>query len=152
MAKVMKYALAHDIVEIYAGDVNAYASKEEREAKKINEAKSLKRIAAETKDSFASLSVAIKDYETKGNDEAKFVWSVDKMQALLQAGIDNHRPFYDQGIMLEDIEGNNCIMVDLIYEPLRELYAEIYKWFISTYDDKEVDRSNKPHNNKAPRQ
>ena len=151
MAKVMKYALAHDIVEIYAGDVNAYASKQDREQKKVNEAKSLKRIEAETSHDFPELTAAIKDYEAKINDEARFVWSVDKIQALLQGGIDNNRPFYGQGITLDDVRNNHGTMINSIYEPLQDLYREVYDWFISNYYDKKVDQSSKPHNNRAAR-
>lgn len=34
MAKVMHYAMVHDLVEVYAGDVNSYASEQVRNNKK----------------------------------------------------------------------------------------------------------------------
>lgn len=45
LEKILKYAMIHDLVEIYAGDVNAYADPAAREKKKRSEAASLKRIA-----------------------------------------------------------------------------------------------------------
>ena len=42
IAKILKYALVHDFVEVYAGDVNTFASKIARQEKIQTEAAALK--------------------------------------------------------------------------------------------------------------
>lgn len=151
MAKILKYALAHDVVEIYAGDVNAFASAKDRAQKKLNEAKSLERIERETAGLFPDLAVIIKGYENRIDDEARFVWSVDKIQPLLQGNADQNRPFYESGITLNQVSEKYASMTADIYPPLRPLWLEASTWFISQYDDDKVNRSGKPLNNSAAR-
>ena len=151
MAKILKYALAHDVVEIYAGDVNAFASAKDRAQKKLNEAKSLERIERETAGFFPDLAVIIKGYENRIDDEARFVWSVDKIQPLLQGNADQNRPFYESGITLNQVSEKYASMTADIYPPLRPLWLEASTWFISQYDDDKVNRSGKPLNNSAAR-
>ena len=54
--KVIKYALIHDLVEAYAGDTHALASKKARKEKKVKEAKALKRMKSE------EVAQALRDY------------------------------------------------------------------------------------------
>lgn len=43
IAKILKYAIVHDFVEVYAGDVNTFATVDERNAKAVREQASLDR-------------------------------------------------------------------------------------------------------------
>lgn len=75
----IKYALIHDLVEVYAGDTFALdsdqvATKVEREHAAL---KTL-RIDALTKD----LALLIEDYERGASEEAKFIYSLDKLMPV----------------------------------------------------------------------
>lgn len=97
LSKILRYALAHDLVERYAGDTNTFAPADARKAKTIAEAKSLKRLAKEFA-AFPDLVTIMHDYEAKADDEALFVWTVDKMQALILGDLDNWRPYEELSI------------------------------------------------------
>lgn len=140
LARIMQYALAHDLVEVYAGDVNAYASAEKRIAKKKAEAKSLLKIKKETSDIFPNLGVVMKQYEERLDDESRFVWSVDKMQALIQGKIDNYRPFYEQGLSTADVRRVHGSHIELVHPSVKDLYIEIIEWFLNEYDDMAVQK------------
>lgn len=75
--KVLKYALAHDIVEAYAGDTFAY-DEEAKKTKAAREAAALERITSEFPE-FSDLVEVIHEYEARQTPEAKFVYAVDKL-------------------------------------------------------------------------
>ncbi len=143
LSKIMQYALAHDLVEIYAGDVNAYASEEKRLAKKKIEAESLRRIKNETSDIFPNLGIIMEKYEKREDDESRFVWSVDKIQALVQGKIDNYRPFYEQGLTSADVQRVHGGHIDSVHPQVKNLYKEIIEWFLNDYDDTAVRANGK---------
>lgn len=72
----LRYALVHDLVEVYAGDSFALdpaqvATKAEREAAALQRLEN---------DSLTSnLAKSIKEYESLANEEAKFIYSLDKL-------------------------------------------------------------------------
>ncbi len=74
---VLKYALAHDLVEAYAGDTPAYDT-EGQTQKATREHKALQRIEKEFKE-FPELIQIITDYEEKSDKESVFVYAVDKL-------------------------------------------------------------------------
>lgn len=151
MSKVMKYAIAHDIVEIYAGDTHAFASQKARQQKKTKEAESLKQISAEFEDIFPDLIAIINEYECRQDDESLFVWTVDKMQPIIQNELTEHRALYDQGIMTSDIVSTTGAILDKAYPPLRPLYSEFYHRLVDSHDDTKVNTLNKPTGNPAAR-
>lgn len=75
--KVLKYALAHDIVEAYAGDTMVFDD-EATKTKPAREAAALKRIEEEFPE-FADLTETIHEYENLSTPEAKFVYAADKL-------------------------------------------------------------------------
>lgn len=75
--RILKYALAHDIIEAYAGDTPAY-DKEGQKDKMEREHTALIRIQNEF-DEFPELITMIKEYEAKSNQESVFVYAVDKL-------------------------------------------------------------------------
>ena len=98
---ILKYALIHDLVEVYAGDTYIYStdtkeinSKEEREKKAMRQ---LKREFPE----FPELHKIIKDYETKINKESRFIYSLDKIQPILNVYTDNGKTFKQEGVTLQ---------------------------------------------------
>lgn len=89
-SKVVQYALAHDLVEIYAGDVMAIGrTVEQQRIKEQREKEALARLENEWPD-FPSLIETIKEYEDGQTPESSFVRALDKimpmMHQLLSAG------------------------------------------------------------------
>lgn len=99
--KVFCYALAHDLVEVYAGDTYLYsedkgflASKPERE-----------RLAAERLmtefPEVPEMHVAIRGYVEKNDPESRFVYALDKIEPLVKLYLDGGRTWKEKGVTLE---------------------------------------------------
>lgn len=97
--KVIKYALAHDLVEIYAGDANFYDI-EKRKSKIKLEKKSVRRIAKELP-AFKELHTTIRNYELRKDPESKFVYALDKILPILNIYLDKGRTWRADGVTLE---------------------------------------------------
>lgn len=81
--KLIKYALAHDFVEVHAGDEMAIGrSPEAEKVKHQREKEALERLEVEWAD-FSDLIDTIKNYELRVDREAKFVYALDKIMPIL---------------------------------------------------------------------
>lgn len=78
---LLKYALAHDLVEVYAGDTYMF-DQEGRKTKHRREEESRLRIADEFPE-FKNLHKAIGHYENQESPEALFVHAVDKLIPMI---------------------------------------------------------------------
>jgi putative hydrolase of HD superfamily len=102
---VLKYALAHDLVEAYAGDTPSavHPSYEaERQTKKAREEEALKRIRAEFPE-FADLFKIIEKYEERSDEESRFVYALDKIMPVLNIYIDKGYSWSVNGVKIEDV-------------------------------------------------
>ena len=80
---VIKYSLVHDLVEIYAGDTYAHTTDRELKKSKIKrEEDSLIKLESEFKE-FPEIFELIKQYESKSDLEAKFIYALDKIEPIL---------------------------------------------------------------------
>ncbi len=86
LEKVMKYALAHDLLEAYAGDSYIY-DKEAQETKEQREHDAVERIKSEFLE-FEELSEIIHAYEKKEDAESKFVYALDKLVDPLNSSLE----------------------------------------------------------------
>lgn len=76
-AKIIKYALAHDVIEAYAGDTHVY-DEEAKKSKVEREAKALVQLEEEFPE-FTEFLETIHEYEERAAPEARFVYAVDKL-------------------------------------------------------------------------
>ncbi len=135
-ATVLKYALVHDIVEVYAGDVNSYATKAARRQKQKDEAASLMRLTKEL-DDFSALTDTIRSYEERSDDEVLFVWTVDKLQALIMGDLDVWRAYNEASISYEDFCRKNTSEILAKASPYaREIYEAFVEYSKTPYYDK----------------
>lgn len=75
---ILKYALVHDLVEVYAGDVDPFVGDQKAIAnKKTEEEKAYKRLKEEYSQ-FSGMLQAIDQYEKKMDPEAQLVYVLDK--------------------------------------------------------------------------
>ena len=82
--KMLKLALIHDLVEIYAGDIFIF-DKDGRKNKKDREEKAAKILFSQLPDDLQKeFEELYKEYEAKETDESRFVHSFDKIQPILQ--------------------------------------------------------------------
>lgn len=94
LEKILVYALAHDIVEVHSGDTFIFdapsvATKSDRENNAI------KKLYKEWPD-FPEMVRAAEDYKNKASDEAKFVYTVDKMLPALMVNLGEKDMFWNK--------------------------------------------------------
>lgn len=77
LEKVFKYAIAHDIVEAYAGDTPIH-DEEAKKTKVERESRALERLEKEFPE-FQELTKTLHEYERKDLPESRFVYAADKL-------------------------------------------------------------------------
>ncbi len=127
LGKILKYALAHDIVELHAGDTFAFgkdkahiAGKEERERAAIV------RLREDWSD-FSEVIDYTEKYMDKADEEAKFVKAVDKLLPLLMIELGEGAGEYwrKHGINKQNLMDNKqAIYVSTYVSPYYELTFE----------------------------
>ncbi|MDN5274362.1 MAG: Metal dependent phosphohydrolase [Candidatus Saccharibacteria bacterium] len=135
IAKILKYALSHDFVERYAGDVNTFASTEDRQQKVKDEAAALARLSTEFSD-FPDLVLKMANYELRQDDESLFVWTVDKMQQLIMGGLDNWRPYREISITFERFCDKYTEQLRKSSPYLRDIFDGLIEYSKATYTTK----------------
>lgn len=81
--KILMYALAHDLVEVYAGDVSLYKNTHKKQINKEDkEHKSFMRLKKEFP-KLKTLWQAIENYEKRKDKESRFVYMVEKLEPVL---------------------------------------------------------------------
>ena len=89
--KIIKYALVHDLVEIYAGDTYFYSTdKNLQNSKQAREKTAFERIKKEFP-KLKEIHKAIKGYEALKDEESKLVYAMDKMIPVLNIYLDKGR-------------------------------------------------------------
>lgn len=134
IAKILKYALTHDFVERYAGDVNTFATFEERNAKVLREQESLARLTEEFS-GFNDMTDSMKNYELKQDEESLFVWTVDKMQGLIMGDLDNWRPYAEIAITYDQFATKYEELLEKSSKHCREIFEGLIEYSKSTYYD-----------------
>lgn len=76
--KIAQYAIIHDLVEAHAGDVSARSSDKEQEIKINKEKEAFLVIKKRFAKKIPWIPKLIEAYEAKADEEAKFVYAVDK--------------------------------------------------------------------------
>ena len=97
--KVLQYALAHDLVETYAGDTYFYDP--EAEATKHQREKEAQERIAKEHPEFASLHATISAYEAREDEESKFVYALDKTIDPLNIYLEDGLLWREKGVTLE---------------------------------------------------
>jgi len=133
ISRILKYALAHDFVERYAGDVNTYASDQAREQKVKDEALALERLSTEFS-KFPNLVSSMSDYELKQDEESLFVWTVDKMQQLLMGDLDSWRPYHEISITYEQFCAKSAEQLQKSSPYARDIFNALIEYSKTTYN------------------
>lgn len=125
--RVLTYALAHDLVEAYAGDTYIY-DEAGRASKHGREKAARDRIAAEHPE-FTDLVDTIDRYEKREDEESRFLYALDKTIDPLNIYLEEGLLWREKDVTLEMIRENKeekirsyPLLYDLIYT---ELWARL---------------------------
>jgi len=104
MKKMLKLALMHDLVEIYAGDTFAF-DKENQATKKEREFQSAGKLFSQLPEDLHKEFIHLfNEYEEAKTSEAKIVKSFDKIQPILQNLCSDGKSWKKHGITFSDID------------------------------------------------
>ncbi|OHA00234.1 MAG: hypothetical protein A3C11_01985 [Candidatus Sungbacteria bacterium RIFCSPHIGHO2_02_FULL_49_12] len=120
---LLKYALVHDFVEVYAGDTFAFANRDAKQKKIEKEREALKRLKEEFPE-FTELHELIHQFEEKKDAESRFIYALDKLQPTLNIYADNGRSWRHNGITREMIINYNRDKIAEIPE-LKKYFEEL---------------------------
>lgn len=99
--KILKYALAHDLVEVYAGDTYFYHDNQAIiDSKHDREVAAAARLRTEFPE-FEELHVLIDLYEKRGDREGRFVYALDKIEPILSIYVDGGRTWREKNITID---------------------------------------------------
>lgn len=119
--RVFQYALAHDLVEVYAGDTYLFSTDKELLASKPErEHLAAERLVAEFPEA-PVIHAAIRGYVTKEDPESCFVYALDKIEPLIKLYLDGGRTWKEKDVTLE-----------MVYESKKDKVAispEIKRYF-----------------------
>jgi putative hydrolase of HD superfamily len=107
LEKLLKYGLAHDLVETYSGDTPVYnhivKSENSIDTKEQREKLAFERIKKEFGE-FDDLIETIENYENKIDDESVFVYELDKIIPVLNIYLDKGYSWKKLKLKIEDLE------------------------------------------------
>ena len=122
ISKILKYSLAHDLVETYAWDVFFYTSNtKELEEKEEKEQEAAKMIS-ENYPEFVDLHKFIEEYEKREDEESKFVYALDKLLPVINTYLDEWRTWKEYDISLDilvdlkDMKISECKKVHFVWQ------------------------------------
>ena len=95
------YALAHDLVEVYAGDTYVLDTKNIL-SKHKREKDAFKKIQKRFSN-FKTLTKIIEKYEKRIDDESKFIYALDKLIPPIQIYMEDGKLFHEKKISLENV-------------------------------------------------
>ncbi len=123
--KCLKLALLHDIVEIYAGDTAVFDLKNEL-TKDKREKESLERIKREFWKVLPDIIDLLVEYEEKSSQESKFVYSLDKVQPIIQVVLEWWKAWHKYKIDFEKIKKRQYskIYPEFWLEKILDIYFE----------------------------
>lgn len=103
--KVAEFAIVHDMVEAYTGDVNTFGIQEEDVKKKEHsEARALHLIEDQFSAIYPWLPKTITEYESLATKEARFVKTVDKMMTMVTNSLNGGAYFIQRRMKREIVE------------------------------------------------
>jgi len=110
---VLKYALVHDLVEVYAGDTYFYETDEEvLNSKDQREDEARKKLKVEYGE-FGDLHDLITSYEDRKDAESKFVYTLDKLQPVLNIYLDGGRTWKDKKVTFDMLYQNKKTKISM---------------------------------------
>lgn len=124
--KIFKYALAHDVVEIHAGDTFVFADDEAISTKSEREDAALERLYEEWPD-FSDMADSAKGYKDKIDEEAKFVKAVDKVLPLLIIELGESKAFWDRHKITLAMERENKVTIH-VSPHISPYYERVLAW------------------------
>lgn len=126
LEKILCYALAHDTVEVHAGDTFVFAPKEELATKSDRENAALVQLRKDWPD-FPAMVDAAEAYKNKANEEAKFVKAVDKILPVLMVNLGEKATFWQRHKITLEMEVQDKVSLK-VSDAFAPYYERLIEW------------------------
>lgn len=126
LEKIFAYALAHDTVELHAGDTFIFASAEELASKSNREDKALTQLKKDWSD-FPEMIDYAAGYKDKRDEEAKFVYAVDKILPVLMVNLGEKSAFWERHKITLQMEADQKVTI-LKSSYVAPYYQKLLDW------------------------
>lgn len=125
---LLQYALIHDLAEAYAGDTYIFdADHKQHQTKAIRENLAARLIGSEFPD-FPALHELLERYEARGDEEARFIYALDKVMPVVVYFQEGGSMWRQDGITLKQMDDNKRAKVaahPLVAQLWDDLYARL---------------------------
>jgi len=125
LSKILRYALAHDIVEIHAGDT--YPWDEAAVATKYEREKAAMRQIEKDWDDFPMIVEFAEGYADKIDEEALFVYDVDKILPILMIELADAKTIWNKKQLTLKMEEDNKVTM-LKSDIVAPYYTKLLNW------------------------
>ncbi len=126
--KCVRYALVHDLQEIYAGDTFAYDKSQAAHSSKADrEERGVARLKEQWPD-FAEMTASIEGYEARKDPESRFVYALDKLMPMVINHLSEGKNYRNHGVTLDDIKGVKAKKIAVSPE-IERLYLDMIAVF-----------------------
>ncbi len=98
--KILKYSLAHDLVEVFAGDTYFVGNEDHLSTKQQREKEAADKIKEKFPE-FPEMHKIIEEYEKMTDKESKFVYALDKVEPVLNIYLDEGRSWRKHNVTYE---------------------------------------------------
>lgn len=123
---ILKYALVHDLVEVYAGDTYLYSEDQNDHNSKHEREESARLKLIEKFPLFKDLHATILQYEKREDEESKFIYVLDKIHPMLHSYLDNGRMWKEHNVTFAMVLAKKKSKMQ-IYPDLLPIWDEIEK-------------------------
>lgn len=100
--KVIRYALVHDLPEVYAGDVSMHANNTAIKNKVKNEERAIKKLIKQFPRQ-KSIWRNLHDYETRKDAESRFVYLVEKLEPVLVVILSDKNHWIEKNVTVAEL-------------------------------------------------
>ena len=122
---ILEYALAHDIVELHAGDTYVFDT-EKMKSKDQRERDAIIRIRNDWPD-FTKMSDRAEEYMNRDNEEATFVKAVDKLLPIIMIELDTPKTWWNEHNVTLEIEKVNKRSIE-VSDYMKPYYDKLIEW------------------------
>jgi putative hydrolase of HD superfamily len=123
--KLFRYSLAHDLVEVYAGDTFFYQTQDGVADKHAKEAAAAQKLKDEFPD-FVELHETISQYERREDRESRFVYALDKLEPALSIYRDGGRSWKRDGVTFEMMRSGKSPKIS-IDKDVEDIFVEFIR-------------------------
>lgn len=122
--KLIRLALAHDLLEVHSGDTFVYGAAAELASKAEREHAAVSQLKHEWAD-FPGLLDAIEEYEQRESAEAKFIYALDKVMVITLNMLSGGKTWHKHGVTFEQFVAEKEKKVPIspeIYDYYKQLH------------------------------